>query len=313
MKANLKDLEEFSYSMVKCLSSGIQVARSLELSGSSSESRALRRCVRHAIVKVKDGATIWEALAFNEKIFPHFFVPVVRCGEESGRLVEAFEYLCDYCHKLRPAAKIIRQTWLYPIVLIVFGWLVRSMLYLIFDSPGTAWQFAQGTFVKFGIIAAIIYVVLKLRPARVLFDWIKLQLPLLRETQIDFSIDIFFRTLNLVYKTGGIHIARMVEMASLTIANSLIKKDFLRARQPLLDGEPIAESFSRQRLVPQVYKDEIAVGAVSGELARCLNKICEISSRMLEMRLKIFNNIFLRIISYAVAMSIVFTVLALTM
>ena len=58
MKANLKHLEEFSYSMVKCLSSGINAARSLELSGSSSESRALRRCVRQAIVKVKDGELV---------------------------------------------------------------------------------------------------------------------------------------------------------------------------------------------------------------------------------------------------------------
>ena len=302
-----------SYSMVKCLSSGINAARSLELSGSSSESRALRRCVRQAIVKVKDGETIWEALALNEKIFPHFFVPVVRCGEESGRLVEAFEYLCDYCHKLRPAAKFVRKTWLYPIVMIVFGWLVRLVLYYIFDSPGTAWKFAQGTFVKFGIIVAILYVVLRLRQAKVLFDWIKLQLPLLRETQIDFSVDIFFRTLNLMYKTGGIHIARMVEMASLTIANSLIKKDFLRAHQPLLDGETIAETFSSQKLVPQVYKDEIAVGSVSGELDRCLDKICEISSQMLEMRLEIFNNIFLRIVSFAVGFSIAFTIWALTM
>lgn len=84
MKVNLKHLEEFSYSMVKCISSGIDVARSLELSGSSSESRGLRKCVRQAIIHVKDGSTIWEALTINKKILPHFFVPVVRCGEESG-------------------------------------------------------------------------------------------------------------------------------------------------------------------------------------------------------------------------------------
>jgi len=299
--------------MVKCLSSGIDVARSLELSGSSSESKALRRCVRKAIASVKDGATVWEALQTNKKILPHFFVPVVRCGEVSGRLVEAFEYLCDYCHKLRPAAEIVRKTWLYPIVLIAFGWLVRSLLYWIFDSPGAAWQFAQGTFVKFGIIAALFYIVLKLRPARVLFDWIKLQLPLWRETEIDFSINIFFRALNLMYRTGGIHIAKMADMASGTLGNTLIRKDFMRVQDGLLAGESIQESFSGPKLLARVYKDEIAVGAVSGELDRCLDKICEISSRMLTMRLERFNNISLRVVSYSVAMSIVFTVLMLTM
>ena len=313
MKASLKQLEEFSYSMAKCLSSGIGVAKSLELSGLSSESKSLRRCVRQAIGHVNEGATLSGALGTCKKIWPHFFVPVIRCGEESGRIVEAFNYLCDYCRKLIPAAEIVRKTWLYPVVLIIFGWSVRCGLYLVFDSVQRAGMFFLDTFVKFGVVVAVVAVFLQLDIVKTVVDLIQLQLPFIREAMVDFSTDLFFRTFNLMYRTGGIHMAKMVEMASQTLGNSVVRKDFMRSYNKLLAGGSVQDGFAGSKLLKDVYKKEIAVGSLSGELDRSLDTITRISSQTLTFRLTIFTNIFCRIISYTVAMGIVATILALTM
>ncbi len=309
MRIDNQSLCLFANSMATCLASGLTPKRSLELSGAGTRSKALQEVVRVALDRCDQGMPVSEALEPGARVFPRYFLPVVGAGEAGGRLVEAFQLLDRHCHRTEPSVKLVRNTWLYPLICIVFGWLIRTGVFVYFGRYDAAWHFICATFGAGSLLALLGWLLFKIQPVKRAIDLVLLQIPLIRETEIRLAVVLFFATFRLAYEAGGLGVVRMFDLAWQTVRNDAIRQDLLKARQILAENGTFGDAFGKPALLEDDIKGMINTGSISGQLDRSLTQIVEKATRQLEVTLHIFNQFFQRVVAFTVAMSIVETVL----
>ena len=309
MKIKLDEVSRFALAMGRCLNSGMAPRKALELSAGTAPSAALRRAVRVAIPACDRGMAISEALEPSRRLFPGFFIPVVRAGEMGGRWVEAFQLIHDHCQRLKPSLELVRNTWLYPLICILSGWLIRAGLFLYFGLYYFAWLFVRDTFLTAGLLALAVWALLRIELVKQTVDGAILRIPLVGPTQIRLSVVLFFSTFRLVYEAGGLGVLVMFDLAAQTVSNLAIRKDFLSARAVLEENGAFEDAFGEPLLLEDHLKSSIAAGALSGHLGSSLDQIIKSQRAELDVKLDLFNRIFYRLVALSVAMSIVGTLL----
>jgi type IV pilus assembly protein PilC len=308
MKIDNQTLWLFTDSMATCLSSGLPVKKSLELSAARTQSKALQEVIRVSLKRCDQGMAISETLEPGARVFPHYFLPVIRAGETGGRLVEAFQLLSHHCHRVGPSVRLVRNTWLYPLICIVFGWIIRTGVFVYFGKYQTAWHFFYITFGSASLLALSGWLLFKIQPVKRVVDFVLLQIPLIRETEIRLAVVLFFATFRLVYETGGQGVVRMFDLAWRTVRNDAIRQDLLKARRILEQNGTFRDAFGTSTLLEDDIKGMINTGSIGGKLDRSLIEIVETATWQLEITLQTFNRFFHRLVAFSVAMTIVETV-----
>ena len=313
MKINIQTLWLFADSMARCLEAGLPVQRALESSRAGLRSGALVELTRVARERCDQGMSVAEALEPGAKVLPHYFLPVIRAGEASGRLVESFQLLHQHCHRIAPSVRLVRNTWLYPLICIVAGWIARMGIFLYFGRSTAAAHFFWMTFGMSSVVVFCVWLLLKIPAVKGLVDALLLQIPVVRETELGLGTALFFSTFRLAYEAGGLGVVVMFDLASETVRNSAIRRDLARARQVLVEHGTFEDAFAQLTHLEDRFKGMIAAGSIGGQLEQSLTHVVELLTQELEVTLKCFNNIFQRVVSLTVALSIAETVMICTM
>ena len=308
MKIDSQTLSLFADGMATCLNAGLLPQRALELNRFGKQSKALGRLVNIARERCEQGMPLSEALEPGRKVLPHYFLPVIRAGEAGGRLVEAFELLSRQSRRIGPSVRLVRNTWLYPVILVCFGWVVRIGIYLYFGRLEAAAHFFWSSFGVGSLLVLAGWLLLKRREVKDAVDSLLLQIPIVRETELGLGTVLFFSAFRLAYEAGGLHVMTMFDLASQTVRNSAIRRDLSKAREVLNQNGTFEDAFGQLTLLEDRFKGLIATGSISGRLDQTLDKVVALETQDLEFRLQAFNNVFQRIVAFSVAMSIVETI-----
>jgi type IV pilus assembly protein PilC len=309
MSIDNQSLKQFAGSMAKCLAAALPVSQALELSGARTPSRPLRTAVAAARTRCEDGLPVSEALAPGAALFPRHFLPVLRAGEAAGKQAEAFQLLYRHCQRIGPSLRVVRNTWLYPLICIVFGWIIRVGIFIYFGRYHSAVNFAVTAFGLSAFLVLTGWLLCRLPPVKRAIDFLLLQIPVLRETELRLGFVLYFSTFRLAYEGGGLDVVQIFDLALATVRNETIRRDLRPAREILAANGPIGEAFEECSLLDHETKGLIHTGSLSGQLDQCLNKIVEKAAWQLELTLRIFNQFFQRLVVFCVVMSIVETVL----
>jgi type II secretory pathway component PulF len=308
MRLSNQTLKHFTGSMATCLTSGLTPQKSLELSAAGTQSPALQELVRAALKQCDQGRTLSEALEPGAGIFPHHFLPVLRAGEASGRQAESFQLLYQHSLRIGPSLRVVRNTWLYPLVCVVFGWIIRTGIFIYFGKYRAAGHFAFDAFGSALLLTLAGWLLFKLPPVKRGIDCVLLHIPLLRETELRLALVLFFSTFRLAYEAGGLGVLRIFDLALATVRNDAIRRDLLNVREILEQNGTFGDAFGTSDLLDDDLKGRIYTGSLGGQLDRSLTQIVEQATWQLELSLKAFNQFFQRLVVFCVAMSILETV-----
>jgi type II secretory pathway component PulF len=313
VRPTLPSFERFSNTMADCLKAGLSLEQCVESAMKTSCDPRLKDRQEAILERLADGASVWESMKEFDGLAPRFYAPVVRCGEESGRLEETFTYLAEYCQRLTPIMAAIRKTWLFPLVIIVCGWIGRLLLCAVFLRFDMAFQLGVEILEFWTPIIAIVIAVKMIQPLRERWDALALHLPILRETMIDFNFSRYLKAFNLMYKSGGMDIAHMAHLAADTATNSTLKKEFHRAADRFHSGDSFSEVFNDLGYIHDSQLHIIAAGDVAGKLEEAFQKSSKISDGQLTHRLDIVNQLLWYFVAMGVSLSLAFTVAMLVM
>lgn len=306
---SLRAVSQFAFSLATCLGSGLLPGQALTLSAATAQSRALQRAATRAAAGCEQGMPISDALEASGQRFPHFFLPVIRAGELGGRVIEACQLIHEHGQRLGPSLKLVRQTWLYPLIIILTGWAARIAIFLTFGLEERAWLLIRDTAVSgLGTLLGG-WLLYKTRPIRSAVDWLLLQLPVVRETLLRLNLVLFFSTFRLVYEAGGLGVTRMLDLSLRTISNSVIRRDLAKAGPVLAEGGSFEDAFGSCTLLDDSIQGALATGAISGHLGKSLAQITQAETLALTTTLEVFNRVFQRLMGYSVAMAVAGTLL----
>ncbi len=116
------------------ITSGIPLVQGLEFLTEQANTTNLRTIMSVIKDKVSQGSYLWEALSLYPKIFPKFYIALVKVGESSGALDIMFKRLSRYLETSSRLNKIVKGAMMYPVLITVLGIAVIAAM-LIFVIP----------------------------------------------------------------------------------------------------------------------------------------------------------------------------------
>lgn len=307
----LKDLAAFSGNLATCLAAGLNVPDSVETCTRSSPNLLLRTSGPIWAERTRGGATLSEALDETAYQLPRFYLPVLRCGEQSGRTDEALHYLQQHCALLERPYQAMRSLWLVPLVIFSVASILLIFAHFLLTPFFTAVKFLVRTVMRYAVAGAVVVLVLNVPQLRRLWEQLLLALPFVGPAARELAVNRFLHSLNLMYRTSGMAVPRMVQTACSAVDNTIVRNDFLAALPVLEGGGTLTESLADCPSLTFDQKATISAGEEAGRIEDALSRLCQQTSESVQFRLRGFQAIYFRLITTVVVLSTAMTLRAL--
>lgn len=304
----LEKVSLFAGHMSTCLSTGMGVPESLKLAGRSVCAPHQQHLMDAAIKRSKSGMALHESLQPLASRLPSFFIPVVRCGEESGRTDDVLRYLEEHCRLLVRPTKAMRNTWLYPMVILLAGSVVKLVAYLLIAPLPTALAFAGNMITTYATVAIVLFFVIFVPQVKAPLGRLILTLPVIGAAHRELALNRFFHALNLLYSTGGMRVEQMIKLAAPVVTNLSLREDLMRSSILIEKGGTISEAFQAPAVIDADQRTTIHAGEESGKLDEAFDAISRQTGESVQFRLAGLNQLLLRIVMASVAFSVAATV-----
>src|SRR5271155_4110292 len=103
------------------LTAGVPLDRALTVSSQLSESPQFRQALQEVLRGIKGGKSLSSALESHPKLFPNFYVSMIRAGETSGNLGGVLTQLADYQESANELRSHMISSMIYPALLVTVG------------------------------------------------------------------------------------------------------------------------------------------------------------------------------------------------
>ncbi|MFC1597533.1 hypothetical protein ACFL5Q_06310 [Planctomycetota bacterium] len=148
--------------------------------------------------------------------------------------------------------RMMRNTWLFPLVIVLAGSIVKMAAYAILAPPTETLAHLARTLTAYGLLAMVVAFVHLVPQARRVLDHMKLSLPVLGQAERELAVNRFFHSFNLLYSTGGPGVEQMVKLAVQAVGNVVVADDLLRAAVVIEAGGTITDAFAAPSAIDDV-------------------------------------------------------------
>lgn len=306
-KASGRDLAMATQELATLLRAGLELDRAMQVLIGLAEIGALAAPLAKVQKKLRDGASLSEALA-DEGSFPKFYVNMVRAGELGGSLEATLFRLADYLSRAQALREAVISALVYPIMLLCTAGLSIAVILIVvlpqfeplFADAGKALPLSTRIVMSLGhFLGATWWVILILlgmtggwlqrqlaKPAfRLRWDSALLRLPLLGDLLIKIEMERFSRTLGTL--TGnGVTLPMALAITRDTLSNRHIADFVGEAANSLREGESLAGKLARSPQFPSLVVDLVKVGEETGRLDEMLLRLADLYEHSVKHRIE---------------------------
>lgn len=292
-----QDLALFTRRMADLATAGLPLDRVLQVVAEQSESATLKQIADDALVDVRGGMPVSQALAKWPKYFNEVFTQTLRAGEASGQFGEVASRLADYQEKEVARRGQIVGALVYPAVLatVAAGVIIFLITFVlprlsgVFKDMGnqlpitTQLLLAGSAFIVQNWIAIVVTIVGTIVGLRIWFatdsgaemrDRALMLAPVIGPVVTKATVSRFARVLGtLVY--GGVPILEALEIAGLSANNRVFLKSAEAVEEEVRAGRPIADAMRDAGAFPPVLTHMVAVGEETGDLPKMLGRVSD--------------------------------------
>ncbi len=238
---------------------------------------------------IEGGATFSEALAIFPHEFDEVFVALIAVGEESGELPKVLREMGETMRRNDELLAQAKRTMTYPGIVATIIILVAAflMIYLVPRIiPFVAELGGELPFHTIALIATSDFIITywwliltapiaffsfvnlaaRTRPElRYAIDGMLLRIPLFGPLGLKIRLARFSTYMALLYG-AGVTVIRSLEICEDLIDNTYLRKALAEARQSIVDGVGLSDSFARTQIFPPLIVRMIKVGESTGNL-----------------------------------------------
>lgn len=332
-KANPAQLALVTRQLATLSKAGISIVDGLKALIDQVEARDMERVLRDVREKVTQGDTLAEALNAHPRFFGDLYCNMVRAGEASGQLDTILQRLADYITRSNRLKSKITSALVYPIVMIMVGVVVVSVLMVLvvpnltklFDKVGDALPaitealiaisgFFQGYW--WMIILAIVGIwsfvkALKQTEAgRLRWDRFLMGIPVLGDLVRKASIARFANTTSTLLQSG-IPVLEALRIVKNVVNNQVLANTLEDVHDAILEGSDISTPLQESGVFPPMVGYMIATGEQSGQLEELLTRISESYDEEIDTATQRLTAVLEPLIIIVLAMVVLFVVAAI--
>ncbi|MFV0504612.1 MAG: type II secretion system F family protein [Lachnospirales bacterium] len=290
-KLNNEDIAFFSDQIAFIIESGIDLKKGLAILDKRFTGK-LQGKIKIISCALESGKGFSESLTLA-KGFPYFFVSMVKIGENSDKLLDILKSLTNYYNERDEFRKKIRNSMLYPSV--VMSFMVIAILVSIFivmpnyadlynsysvELP-TLTKYFMNTinfFVENAVIINIVFIILLLYVRRVLknnkkrFHECLLHVPIIKDYIIKEFNFFFAETIALLLKSGLTMDLSLLYLKD-SVENEKIKDEIELLVCNIREGKGITTSMEESDVFLPILYTSLAVAMETGQMENSLEKI----------------------------------------
>ncbi len=279
----------------------VSVMSTFRLLAEETSNPVLREALIQITDDVKAGAPISGAMSRHKNIFSDFFVSMVKSGEETGKLSEAFNYLADYLDRSYELTSKARNALIYPafvigsflVVMVVMVTFVIPKLGEIIKETGqelpiytkivigvSDFVSSYGIFLLLILIGLSIFLVryIKTQVGHETLDRFKLSVPYVGDLYKKLYLSRIADNLNTML-TSGISMVRALEITAEVVNNDVYRKILLRSVEGVKAGNAVSDVLSANPEIPGIIIQMMKVGEESGKLGFVLDTMAKFYRR----------------------------------
>jgi general secretion pathway protein F len=293
-----RNLALFSRQLARLLKANLPLDRALEILTSLSAERRYGDVIRRVLERVRDGASLAEAMAAQQKSFPPAYVSMVRAGEIGGALQAVLGRVADFLVRSEAIRQTIISAMIYPALLVLVAavsitlvlTVVLPQFQPVFREAGARLPVSTRIVMALGdglreywwvllvavAMMALGWRLLKERPGMaVRHDRIVLALPIIGDLVGKFEISRFSRTLG-VLLANGVAAPQALALSGAVVGNRVIAAAVDTVSARFKEGEGLSAPLARTGLFPSLSVQLIRIGEDTGRLEEMLQEVAEI-------------------------------------
>ena len=303
-RVKAKDVIIVSRTLSVMISASVPLVDALKNIAAQTVNPTLRDIMKDVASEVETGARLSDAFERHPKVFGGFFVNMIRSGETSGQLEGVLEYLADQQEKDYDLTSRIKSAFIYPgfimSALLGVGFLMMTFvvpsLTKILQEAGVELPittkiliFVSGIFEKNWIlmIIAIIGLVVLFQAfvrtpyGKLQWDGVKLHMPIFGKMFQNMYVVRFSRSLATLIQ-GGVDQVTALEIVAGIVGNQVWRKMVFDTIKEVNEGNSITTAFVRNKGIPSMMIQMLAVGEDTGKLQEVLNRVADFFRRELD-------------------------------
>lgn len=330
-KPTLVDLILFSRQMYTLTKSGVPIIRGLTLIAGSVKNAILAAALREVIDDLESGQTLSAAFARHPTIFTPLYINIIRVGEETGDLDDAFLRLYKYLDSDKVSLDAIKSALMYPTIVMI-AVVVAVALLMTFVIPKFAQiyeQFSLDLPVQTRIIIAISnfmanywWLLLMLTIAIIVavreyvktdlgrYKWHrnKLRLPRIGDILLRATLGRFARAFAMSNK-AGVPILHGLTITAKAVDNVYMEAKINNIRNDVERGDTLTRATRSTGLFTPLVLQMLEVGEETGQLDDMMEDVAEFYEREVAYDIQYISKIIEPIMT--VAMGLIVLLLAM--
>ena len=298
---NTKDVVILSRQLATLFEAKVSVLDTFKLLSSETENLILRKKLAIMTDDIQSGVPISTAMSKHPDVFSPFYVSLIRSGEESGKMPEAFNYLADYLERQFAIVSKVKGALVYP-AFVVVSFVVVMILMLVLVIPRLAEILTEtgqqvplytsfviwlsAFFVKYGIFVFVFAIIAGVAfwrfvvtaAGRAFMNTFELKIPYVGTLYRRFYLSRIADNMDTLI-TSGVSMVRSLEITADVVGSDVYKRVLMDAITSVKGGNPLSQAFSQSGDVPPIMAQMTKIGEETGNLGFVLKTMARFYKR----------------------------------
>ncbi len=292
------ELINFCFHMEQTLRGGVPLTDSLSDLLESVSHSGFRDVLTVCLEAVREGAPLSTAIADFPSTFDDVFVGLIRAGEASGQLPEAFSRVGARLRWIDELNGQVKKMIAYPAftLVVLAGVTLFLLMYLVPQLSGFIREASGGElplstqvllllsqalvawwpviFAVPVVVAAVLwFTFLQLgERGRLQVDRLKLRLPLVGGVFQRIALARFTSLLGTLYESG-VPVLQALQVCREAAGNRWIAQGIQRVAEEIVQGRGLSDAFEAEAMFPNLVLRMVRIGESTGELDKSLSNV----------------------------------------
>src|ERR1700730_10194004 len=309
-----EEVMNFSRQTASFLRAGVPILDSLAVVAEESASKKMQEVLIDMLRRLHAGSSFGDAIAVHTRVFPGYYIAVVRAAELTGQLDDALDQLSGYLERELAAGRQLKSSLTYPVIVLMLA-LVAVVIMSFFVLPQFK-DFYKGLGAKLPLPTRMLlgftdfvqnwwYAILAGAAGLVVLvvatlggshgkdrrDAFLLRLPAIGSVVHLVAIGRFCRVLAALVH-AGVPLPDAVQVSADSTNNRVFQRKLSTVREAMMRGEGLARPIAASGVFPAAARQMIRVGEASGSLDAQLQSAAAFYERELSYRLKRLTDMF---------------------
>ncbi len=307
-RPDITDLIIFSRQMYTLMKAGVPITRGMQSLVESARNRMLADTLKDVQANLESGRDLASSLARHPRVFSPLVVSMVRVGETTGGLDEAFLRISKYLESDKDTRERVKTAIRYPMV-VLFAIGIAVAIMNIFVIPEFAklfqgqhlelpWQtraivavsdfsVAYWPVILGGVLASVVAARLYVgtESGRYLWDKLKLRIPIVGGIIHRALMARFARAFAIALR-AGVPLIQSLTVVARAVGNEYVSDHILNMRNGIERGETLTRIATTTGLFTPIVLQMMAIGEETGSIDELLVEVADFYEREVDYDLK---------------------------